>query len=267
MSKRSTVRACRQSEAAGFSPRSFTILDPFCGCGTAVAVAQRLKRSWIGIDITHLAITLIKHRLHDAFGKSIKGTYHVVGEPVSLPDAKDLASQDPYQFQFWALGLVGARPVDQKKGADQGIDGRLYFHDEKETTKTKQVIISVKAGHVTSSFLRDLRGVVEREKAQIGVLICMEDPTKPMRTEAASGGFYVSPAFMNEKARFPLIQILTIEELLSGKTVAYPMASHGSATFKRAELHQEEGGEVLSLPLGTPTASRDKNPSGAKKKR
>ena len=118
------------------------VLDPFCGCGTAVAAAERLNRRWIGIDVTHLAITLIKHRLHNAFGK--QAIYKVIGEPVSLPDAEVLAQEDAYQFQWWALGLVGARPVEQKKGADQGIDGRLYFHDEHhDIGKTKQILFSV----------------------------------------------------------------------------------------------------------------------------
>jgi NACHT-associated inactive restriction endonuclease len=118
--------------------------------------------------------------------------YNVIGEPVSLPDVEALAAQDPYQFRWEALGLVGARPVEQKKSADQGIDGRLYFHDEDKHGKTKQIIISVKAGHTTVSHLRDLRGVVEREKAQIGVLLSLQAPTKPMRTEAAAAGFYTS---------------------------------------------------------------------------
>ena len=99
------------------------VMDLFCGCGTSISVAQRLKRKWIGIDITHLAIALMKHRLYDAFGKEVK--YNVIGEPVSITDAEALAKSDPYQFQWWALGLVGARPVEQKKGADKGIDGRL----------------------------------------------------------------------------------------------------------------------------------------------
>ena len=159
------------------------VLDPFCGCGTAIAVAQRLNRQWIGIDITHLAITLIKHRLHDAYGG--KASYEIIGEPVSLPDAQALATQDPYQFQWWALGLVGARPVEQKKGAAKGIAGCLYFHDDAEG-QTKQVIFSVKAGkHVDVSMVRDLGHVVSREKAQMGVLISMENPTQPMRAEAA----------------------------------------------------------------------------------
>jgi adenine specific DNA methylase Mod len=136
-----------------------TVLDPFCGCGTAIAVAERLYRRWIGIDITHLAMTLIRHRLHDAFGGRVK--YKVVGEPVSLPDAQALAAEDPFQFQWWALGLVGARPVEQKKGSDRGIDGRLYFHDEAGGA-TKQIVLQVKSGHVNDQHVRDLRGVLER---------------------------------------------------------------------------------------------------------
>src|SRR5205823_4382102 len=113
------------------------VLDPFCGCGTAVAVAQRLKRQWIGIDITHLAINLIRHRLQDAYGEGIAREYEVIGEPVTVDEAEELAHEDPYQFQWWALGLVGARPADQKKGADKGIDGRIFFHDEQTGGKTK----------------------------------------------------------------------------------------------------------------------------------
>lgn len=210
-----------------------TILDPFCGCGTAIAVAQRLNRHWLGIDITHLAITLLRHRLQDAFGKGIAKQYKVVGEPVSLPDAAALAEQDRFQFQWWALGLVGARPTpkDEKKGADKGIDGRLYFHDDRESEKTKQVIFSVKSGHLKATDVRDLRGVIDREKAAIGVLIALDEPTKPMRQEAASVGLYASPY---SRKGHPRLQILTIAELLEGKTVDMPPIRQTSTTFKRA---------------------------------
>lgn len=208
------------------------VLDPFCGCGTAVVVAQRSNRRWIGIDVTHLAITLIKHRLKSAFGDKV--SYKVVGEPVALPDAKTLAEQDPYQFQWWALGLVGARPVEQKKGADKGIDGRLYFHDEPSGGKTKQIVISVKSGGTGVKDIRDLRGVVEREKAEIGVLITMQEPTKPMRTEAASAGFYDSPW----NKRYPRLQILTVLELIEGKGIDYPRLAN--QTFKKAPKAKNE---------------------------
>lgn len=219
------------------------VLDPFCGCGTAVAAAQKLKRHWIGIDITHLAITLIKHRLLHAFGK--RARYKVIGEPVDLAGAKKLAEEDPYQFQWWALGLVGARPTEQKKGADQGIDGRIYFFDEHlDSGKTKQIILSVKAGHTGPAHLRDLWGVVEREKAQIGVLISLEEPTKAMRTEVAKAGFYARP-FGGKEERYPRLQLLTIEELLKGTGIAYP-AVRADLTFKKAPKVEEE--VVRTLP-------------------
>lgn len=115
------------------------VLDPFCGCGTAIEAAQKLERTWIGMDITHLAIGLIEYRLQNAFGDQIRDHYTVTGEPVTVQDAGQLAQENPFQFQCWALGLVGARTSEQKKGADQGVDGRLYFHDERAGA-TKQII-------------------------------------------------------------------------------------------------------------------------------
>jgi DNA modification methylase len=217
------------------------VMDPFCGCGTAVVVAQRLGRDWVGIDITHLAITLMKHRLQGAFGDEV--AYQVIGEPVSLPDAMALAEQDPYQFQWWALGLVGARPVEQKKGSDKGIDGRLYFHDE-PNVDTKQVILSVKAGHTSVAHIHELRGVMEREKAQIGVLISMVEPTQPMRSEAASAGFYKSPGW---GTTHPRLQILTVEELLAGKRIDMPAGGQQRATFRGAPKARVEAPEQLAL--------------------
>ena len=204
-----------------------TVLDPFSGCGTTITAAQKLGRCWIGIDVTHLAVSLIRHRLRDAFDKQCE--FEVIGEPTSLQDARTLAQQDPYQFQWWALGLVGARPVEQKKGADRGIDGRLYFHDEGRGAKTKQVIFSVKAGRVTVSQVRDLVGVLSREAAQIGVFISLEAPTAPMRQEAASAGFYESPW----GRKYARLQLLSIEALLSDRDVDYPRAAN--MTFKKAQ--------------------------------
>jgi hypothetical protein len=159
-----------------------TVLDPFCGCGTASEVAHRLKRRWIGIDITHLAVAVIRYRLRRDF-TGVK--YNVVGEPESLPDAEALAAEDPYQFQWWALGLLGINPMQKKKGADKGIDGRLYFHERGDSTST-QVVISVKAGQTNVAHVCDLVGVLDREKAQIGVLVTLKEPTQPMRIEAVS---------------------------------------------------------------------------------
>jgi DNA modification methylase len=204
------------------------VLDPFCGCGTTIAAAQTLGRPWIGIDITHLAITLIKTRLRDSYGESV--TFKVIGEPVSVPDAAALAESDPYQFQWWALGLVGARPVEKKKGADKGIDGKIVFQGDK-TGEFETVIISVKAGHVTANHVRDLRGVVDREKAAIGVLISMEEPTGPMKTEAVTAGFFESKTW---DRKHPKIQLLTVAELLDGKKIDMPPRREVDATFKKA---------------------------------
>lgn len=204
------------------------VLDPFCGCGTTIASAQRLSRRWIGIDITHLAINLIRTRLRDSYGDDAK--FVVIGEPTTVEDAEELAKTDQYQFQWWALGLVGARPVEQKKGADKGIDGRLYFHEEGGRGKdTRSAIFSVKAGHVTSSHVRDLVGVLTREKAELGVLISFEEPTRDMRKEAASAGFYESPW-----GKHPKVQLLTVGELLEGKAVDMPRTAGTNRTFKAA---------------------------------
>ncbi len=217
------------------------ILDPFCGCGTTIAAAQRLARPWIGIDITHLAITLIKTRLKDSFGDAAE--FEVIGEPTSLPDAEELAAADPYQFQWWALGLVGARPVEQKKGADKGIDGRIVFQGDKPG-KFESVILSVKAGHVTASQVRDLKGVLEREKAAIGVLISMQEPTAPMKVEAATAGFFESETWAR---KHPKIQLLTVAELLAGKKIDMPPVKQVDATFKKAPKPAAPEGEQQKL--------------------
>lgn len=238
------------------------ILDPFCGCGTAIVAAQKLNRKWIGIDITYLAVALMKHRLQNAFVEVVKRKevladadrlqdafvdtikYKVIGEPVSLPDAQRLAEQDKYQFQWWALGLVHARPVEQKKGADKGIDGRLFFHDEAAGGKTKQVILSVKAGHAGPDHVRDLKGVLDREKAEIGVLISMQEPTQPMKEEAASTGFYTSPGW---KKSYPKLQLLTVEELLNGKQIEMPPIGEVNVTFKKATKAEKKAEEHKEL--------------------
>jgi DNA modification methylase len=222
------------------------VLDPFCGCGTTVQVAQKLNRRWIGIDITHLAIGLIKKRFSDTFGEEIRKTYEVIGEPTDVAGAATLAEQDKYQFQWWALGLCGARPAEQKKGADRGIDGRLYFHDD-DSGKSKQILFSVKAGGVTVSQVRDLRGTLEREKAEIGVFLCFEAPTKPMMKEAAEAGFYKS----TDGTSYPRMQVLTVEQLLRGQQVQYPLHRR-DATFKQAPRSRPAPASKLSLPLDLP---------------
>jgi site-specific DNA-methyltransferase (adenine-specific) len=227
------------------------VLDPFCGCGTTVQVAQKLNRRWIGIDITHLAIGLIKTRLDDAYGPEVRQTYEVIGEPTDVAGAAQLAEENKYQFQYWALGLCGARPTEGiKKGADRGIDGRLYFHDD-NSGSSRQIVFSVKGGHnIGVSEVRDLIGVLQREKAEIGVYISFAEPTKPMLREAAEAGFYTSPGSSGSAGeKYPRIQLLSIRDLLEGtKSVQRPLHVRDT-TFRRAPRSRPTPTENLTLDL------------------
>ncbi len=222
------------------------VLDPFCGCATTISAAQQLKREWIGIDVTCLAVTLMKHRIKETFGGNAH--YVVVGEPVSLPDAEALAQQDRMRFQWWALGLVGARPVEQKKGADHGNDSRLCFHETHALQKggTHQIVISVKSGHVSVKEVRDVRGVIERAHAAIGVLITLEDATKPMRQETAEAGYYHSDGWHQD---FPRLQILTIQDLLDGRTIEYPYQQYSNVSLRKPKQAKDSEAVYGELPL------------------
>lgn len=202
------------------------VLDPFCGCGTAVHAAEKLGRRWIGIDITCLAIGLIERRLKDAFPGI---GFEVHGTPKTLQDAVDLADRDKYQFQWWAASAVGGRPyAGKKKGADGGIDGILFFRSGAKTTES--VIISVKGGNTIGvGAVRDLHSVIEREKAAIGVLITAMLPTRAMQKEAAAVGLY--DCGLEEK--FPRLQIITLAELFQGKRPRIPLVDT-AATFRTA---------------------------------
>ncbi len=222
------------------------ILDPFCGCGTAIASAQKLGRKWIGIDITHLSIALQKYRMEAMFpGIKLK----VVGEPKDIGAARQLASEDRYQFQWWSLSLIRARPLggqegsrEGKKGSDKGIDGVIAFIDD-TTGKAKRVLVQVKSGHVKSGDIRDLKGTLQRENAAIGVFITLEKPSQDMTTEAVSAGFYHSPGWNKD---YPRMQILTIEELLHNAEVKMPPQF---GTFKQAQRVQQSDAEQGELGL------------------
>ena len=207
------------------------VLDPFCGCGTTVDAAQKHGRQWIGIDITHLAITLIKSRLRDTYGADFKMT--VLGEPTDLSGARALAAENKYQFQWWALGLVGARPVEEKKGADGGVDGKILFRDHPDPKQKPQAIVfSVKGGGIGVKDVRELSDVVRRTGSAIRVLISIEEPTKPMVAEAAGAGFYTS-AFNQQK--FPRVQLRTIGQLMAGIAIERPSGNVSmDETFKKA---------------------------------
>ena len=226
------------------------VLDPFCGCGTTIAAAQKLGRRWIGIDITNLAITLQKYRLKDAFNLEAGRDYLVVGQPQDAASAAQLAQEDRHQFEWWALSLIQAQPISPtdstgkkgKKGADKGIDGQIVFIDD-STGKPKRIVVQVKSGHVSASIVRDLRGVLDREGAAIGVLITLDPPSQPMKTEAASAGYYTSPGW---NRTYPRLQILTVEGLLAGveRLDRPPTAT----TFKQAQ--REEPGKPVQPGLG-----------------
>ena len=165
------------------------VLDPFCGCGTATVAAERLNRRWIGIDITHLAMSLMRHRLHDAFGDELR-PYEVVGVPQDPASAAALAQRDRYQFEWWGVSLVDARPArDKKKGADSGVDGIINFFDD-NSGKAKRIVVQVKSGQVNRGMIATLKGDMSREKAEIGLFITLNEPTRSMLQEAASAGFY-----------------------------------------------------------------------------
>ncbi len=230
---------------ASSNPRDI-ILDPFCGCATTIAAAQKLGRKWVGIDITHLSIALQKYRLQEMFPGIL---FKVVGEPPDYGAAKQLAQDDRYQFQWWALSLVKAKPLGGqegsnvgKKGSDKGIDGVITFIDD-AYSKPKRVLVQVKSGHVKSGDVRDLRGTVEREKAAMGVFITLEEPTRDMKTEAVSAGYYESQGW-NQK--YQRIQILTIAELLRGAKTDMP-PQYG--TFRQAQKVKQDGAAQPELEM------------------
>ncbi len=213
------------------------VLDPFCGCGTAVAVAERLKRRWIGIDVTYLAIDLIRKRL-EGF-KSELSPYEEIGIPRDLLSATRLFQLNPFQFECWALASVGARSAREKRGADRGIDGVMHLRDE-YSGEYKKIILQVKGGHVTVSQIRDLKGVLDREKVEIGVFLSLKRPTRQMRDEAAAADPLIDPQFPQH--RFPRLQILTIEDIFNGQKVAFP-TWWSQDTFKKGPRRRKTNPE------------------------
>jgi site-specific DNA-methyltransferase (adenine-specific) len=227
------------------SPTNGLVLDPFCGCGTTIDAAQKHGRQWIGIDITQLATSLIKNRLRDTYGDKIE--INTIGEPTTPNEASVLAEQDKYQFQWWALGLVGARPVEQKKGADHGIDGKILFRDDPRAAKPEQIIIQVKGGKTGVKDVRDLRGVLDREKAAVGVLISLQPPTKDMVAEAVSTGFYEHKTITQ---KYPRLQLRTVKDLMDGKGIERPSnVAAVDETFKKAPKAKAKSHEQPGLNL------------------
>ncbi len=193
------------------------ILDPFCGCGTTVDAAHSLGRSWIGIDITYLAVDLIEKRLQHTHGESVRDTYEVLGIPRDEAAAAALFARSPFDFERWAVSLVSGQP-NQRQVKDRGMDGVIRFVTGASTIG--RALVSVKGGaNLTTGMVRDLLGTVHTEKADMGVLITMGPPTRGMVSAAEHAGSYVLPA---NQQPFPKIQILTVSDLLSGRRPAMP---------------------------------------------
>ncbi|MCL4343905.1 MAG: restriction endonuclease [Nitrososphaerota archaeon] len=209
------------------------VLDPFCGCGTALDAAEKLHRHWIGIDITHLAINVIRKRLKDRYPNV---NFVTIGEPTDLAGARELAQNDRYQFQWWALALVDAVPFNEKKkGADTGIDGVIY-NPARGIGKDYYGVVQVKSGHVNSAQIRDFKGTIEREKADYGIFITLEEPTRDMNTEAVTAGYFTS----HWGDQIPKIQIITIESLLNGEKPKYPTPSQSYMKAKKADREKPD---------------------------
>jgi site-specific DNA-methyltransferase (adenine-specific) len=208
------------------------VLDPFCGCGTTVHAAQKLKRQWIGIDVTHLAIALIEHRLKAAFPGI---AYEVHGVPKDLAGARDLAERDKHEFQKWIVATIEGQPYKGgKKGMDRGVDGYLHFRDAEKKPQT--AIISVKGGGIKSGDIRDLKGTVEREGAALGIFLTLNPPTREMEREAASAGFYETGG-----QKFPKVQILTAEQVIDNRRPKVPFGF--TESLKKAAREVGGGGQ------------------------
>ena len=232
------------------------VLDPFSGCGTCIAAAQKLGRQWIGIDITHLAIAMHKSRLKTMYGLQPKIDYRIIGEPEDLPGARQLAADDRFQFEAWAISLVNAQPMNRPtntepgargvhKGADKGIDGVINFLDDRKGG-LKHALVQVKSGHVKSGDVRDLVGTLDREKAEVGIFITLENPTREMVAEALKAGSYHSEIWQKD---YPRVQILSIVQLLNGEEVKLPLTPPAAGPYKPAEKVKKSGSKQGELDL------------------
>lgn len=226
------------------SKESDWILDPFCGCGTTVSVAERLKRNWVGMDISTLAINLIEGRLTRQFkSRGLKQKITIDGYPKDLKGAEAMFKRDPWDFEYWALHLVNAMPAQSKtkenmKGADKGIDGIITFikNFKDNCREYGKIIVQVKGGGVQRNQIATLKGDIQREKADAGLFITLEEPTRPMKEEAVSAGKFKTSF---STAEFPKIQIITIKELLEHKKPNLPLGSE-APYFKEAQTIEED---------------------------
>ncbi len=224
-----------------------TILDAYCGCGTTVAVAQKLDRHWIGIDITYQSISLILKLLEDAFGKGVLEQIKLNGIPKDLESAVALANKKDdrtrKEFEKWAILTYSNNRaiINQKKGADRGIDGVAFFQGEKG--EPEKIILQVKSGNIKSGDIRDLQGTMTLEEAELGIFITLKEPTKAMLTTAKKAGIYQSKFYRGES--FDKIQIVTIREILEEQKRLDVRL--GFEVLKSAEKQKEVGAKQLNL--------------------
>ena len=220
-----SLRFARTNPNASSNPGD-VVLDPFCGCGTTVLAAQKLGRQWIGIDVTHLAIGLIENRLSDAF-PGVQFTVH--GTPMDVDAARDFFDRDDKtkkEFEKWAVTRLHFVPQD-KKGADGGIDGVKWFGVNEDF----KAVVSVKGGmKLGVEMVRSLDAVVTAQGAQVGVLLILEPPTKPMVDWAKQAGMCEVPGF----APVPRLQIVTIEGAMKLRDRAVMLPARRDDTFKKA---------------------------------
>jgi site-specific DNA-methyltransferase (adenine-specific) len=218
------------------------VLDPFCGCGTTVAVAERLRRHWIGIDISYLAISLIRFRLADRFGEQAR--YSVVGTPTSAGEALALAREDRRQFDLWALSTVGARPANESEGRRLGFQGERLFREDESNINLALVKV---VDRPDTGSVETLRGAMESLGAKAGIVISFERPSAQVLGLVHSLGNYEPK---HSRGQYRRIQILTVDEVVAGKQPSLPFGRSGNVTFAQAEktAGAEEVRE-LELPL------------------
>lgn len=222
------------------------VADFFCGCGTTVAAAQALNRQWLGVDISHLAVSLIAKRLVDTYGQNIKHNYSIEGFPQDIGSAKELARNTDngrFNFQDWVIEVLLNGVVNPKKVADGGYDGYLTFNI---TDKQKEfVLIEIKSGNVNVKNIREFIQVIEKQKAAIGLFVCFEEQiTQPMLKEAKLAGNYHYSGTGYE-SDYDKVQVITIEQLMQGQLPKIPEST--KTTFKTAQKSTKPGQASLGL--------------------
>ena len=225
------------------------ILDAYCGCGTTIAVAERLKRNWIGIDITYQSVSVMLKRLEDHYGKSCIDNISLHGVPKDFESAEMLANKKDdrvrKEFEKWAVLTYSNNRamINEKKGGDKGIDGIAYMVDSNEQgeNEIKPIIFSVKSNQTLSpSVIRDLNGTIERENAAMGYLITLY-PMNNLVKESKDYGVYKNKLTGMDYKR---IEVININEILEGKRLNVPTSLE---VLKKAERKAKENQEEMGF--------------------